>query len=146
MEDHARKIKLNVLESNCDCMECSRMCHSPCCGTPEEIEKLIEHGYAKQLMLDDYPDANTLIKPALKGFGGKKAPYETSSTRGCVFWKKGKCKLHNLGLKPFIGRYAHHANTIEQVNEVGAYVDKSWEPSEKVDRVINLWKSKTGVL
>ena len=63
-------MKLNILESSCACEKCSRMCHAPCLGTPEDMQKLLDAGFGKRLMFDDLPGGEDLIKPALKGFEG----------------------------------------------------------------------------
>lgn len=117
------------------------MCHAPCCGTPEEMEKLIKLGYRNRLMFDDWPGQEDLIKPALKGYGGKKAPWETRTEKGCTFWKKGKCELHKLGLKPMVGRLAHHSNSLEDSMKIEDVVRESWR-TEKAKEVIQLWKKK----
>jgi hypothetical protein len=82
------------------------------------MEALIEAGFGNRLMYDDFPDGEDMLKPALKGHEGKKAPWETSSARGCTFWKKGLCELHVLGLKPIQGKLAHHSNTTEQNEDI----------------------------
>ena len=47
-------MKLNILESSCACEKCSRMCHAPCLGTPEDMQKLMDAGFGKRLMFDDW--------------------------------------------------------------------------------------------
>lgn len=131
--------KLNILPSECDCGKCSSMCHSPCCGTPEDIEILIKAGYAKRLMFDDLPGGEDLIKPALKGYEGQKSPWDISSSKGCTFWNDGKCELHNLGLKPTQGKLCHHSlNDIENY-QISDFINESWERKKGLE-VIELWK------
>ena len=133
--------KLSVVESECDCDKCSFMCHGPCCGTPEDMKKLIEHGYAKRLSCDDWEPKPYILKPSLKGYEGKTQPWETHSLKGCTFWKDGKCELHALGLKPTQGKLAHHEETEEQRLEIQNFIIKSWK-GEKAKEVIKLWKEK----
>ena len=33
----------------CNCTRCQAQCHTPCLGTPEDIEKLLKAGYADRL-------------------------------------------------------------------------------------------------
>ena len=112
--------------SNCDCKRCQSMCYTPCCGTPEEIEKIMEAGYGDRLCLDDWPGEVTDIHPALKGYEGGFAPYSVSTKEGCTFWKEGKCELHDKGLKPLGGKYAHHAMTAEEWEKIKPYLQKKW--------------------
>lgn len=130
---------LKILESNCDCEKCSFMCHAPCCGTPEDMQKLIDAGYAKRLMLDDLPGGPDCIKPALKGYEGIQSPWDVASREGCTFWKDGKCELHSLGLKPIQGKLSHHALNREENDQIGRIIDESWE-DHKGDEVIKQWK------
>lgn len=125
--------------NECDCERCSRMCRAPCCGTPGDIKKLIEAGYAKRLMLDDLPSGPDMIKPALKGSEGEEAPWEVSSEKGCTFWKKGKCELHDLNLKPTQGKLVHHSFNREQYEGVEEIIRDSWETPE-AGNVIEMWK------
>jgi hypothetical protein len=103
------------------------------------MEKLIAAGYADRLMLDDWPEGPTMLKPALKGFCGEKAPYDTHSREGCTFWKKGKCELHAQKLKPSQGRLAHHALTDAEKGEIVHFIKSAWA-HVKGDPVIQLWK------
>lgn len=138
------KIGMNILPSECDCEECSSMCNGPCCGTAEEIKNLIKLGYANRLMLDDFPPGPDLVKPALKGYEGKRSPWETRTEEGCTFWKEGKCELHNLGLKPMQGSLAHHSQSREEQIEIEDFIRDTWISGEDGTEVIEQWKSVTG--
>lgn len=131
--------ELPVLPSECDCDVCSQMCHTPCCGTPEDIKRLIDAGYSSRLMLDDLPGGETMLKPALKDFEGGRAPWQVRSVQGCTFWKQGKCELHNLGLKPVQGRMANHSNSEEDHEKIEIYLNQAWETCEAKD-VLEKWK------
>jgi hypothetical protein len=137
-EKMTEELKLNVKYSECDCKKCSSMCHAPCCGTPDDIEKLMNAGYGNRLMYDNLEGGETMLKPALKGYEGIRSPWETSNEEGCTFWKEGKCELHDLGLKPSQGKLAHHSLTTEQHAEIGEYVNNSWK-NHKGDEVIEKW-------
>lgn len=132
--------KLKVLPTECDCERCSQMCQAPCCPTPDEVIALMEAGYGHRLMLDDWPGQADIIKPALKGHEGKKAPWEVRTLAGCTFWTvDGKCALHGTGLKPLQGRLAHHDHTEEEYNSIAEIIGESWE-TEEADKVIEEWK------
>lgn len=135
--------RLNVLPVECSCDQCKRMCRAPCCGSVEDIEKLIDAGYSDKLMFDDLPsspDAGDLLKPALKGYEGQQAPWEVRSLRGCTFWNaEGKCDLHEKGLKPIQGRIALHGN---QHYDENIYIDLMKEDwgSQRALALILRWK------
>jgi len=135
-------MKLAIKVSECDCKKCSIMCHAPCCGTPEDMQLLIEAGYGKRLMHDDWPDSTCseeMLKPALKGHEGDKAPWDVATEAGCTFWRNGKCDLHSKGLKPCQGKLAHHSLTKDQNEEIGEYIKEAWK-GEKGKEVIRKWK------
>jgi hypothetical protein len=111
----------------------------------KEIETLIKLGYANRLMLDDWPGDVDILKPAMKGYESNTAPWEVRMEEGCTFWKEGKCELHNLGLKPMAGRYAHHSNKIEEYEEVEDVIRKSWE-TKKASNLIEKWKIQVGLI
>lgn len=134
--------KLGILPSECDCEKCKSMCRAPCCGSVEDFEKLIEAGYASRLMFDDLPSVNDggdILKPALKGYEGQQAPWHTDSFMGCTFWdENGKCQLHNLNLKPILGRLAHHEPNLDY-DQYSLISKKDWE-SERAFSLIEKWK------
>lgn len=132
---------LTVLPTECDCEKCSLMCEAPCCGTPEDMKALMDAGYAKRLMLDDFSDAAAMLKPALKGFEGKFSPWETRTAEGCTFWKEGKCELHSLGLKPTLAKLVIHDQSYEEFFEIAEYIEQSWRPT-KCKSIINRWKKE----
>jgi hypothetical protein len=125
--------------TECDCDQCKAMCHSPCCGTPDEIRKIIDAGYGGRLCLDDWPNEITDLHPALKGYEGKTAPYQTMSREGCTFWIDGKCELHDKGLKPSGGKLAHHAQPMEEYREIMGKISKSWL-TKKAMKLVHHWK------
>lgn len=143
-EDYCKE--LNVLPSNCDCEICQTMCRAPCCGSVEDMEKLIEAGYADRLMFDDLPSMQScgdFLKPALKGYEGKQSPWEVSSKKGCTFWNKGKCELHDKGLKPIQGKLAIHGGNKASSDQYAAISKRDWESPEG-KAVIEKWKKLVG--
>lgn len=135
--------KLQLQPSNCDCDQCKRMCHAPCCGSVEDFEKLIDAGYGDRLMFDDLPstvDGGDLLKPALKDHEGQKAPWQTRTLRGCTFWNEnGHCELHDLGLKPTQARLVQHGEDGFDVEKYAAISKEDWE-SPRGLAVIERWK------
>jgi hypothetical protein len=134
--------KLGVVPSECSCNRCQLMCTAPCCGSVEDFEKLIDAGYSNRIMLDDLPsvpDVGDFLKPALKGYEGKKAPWHTRSEEGCTFWKEGKCELHDLGLKPIQGRIAMHGNPKYSFDQYAQISKEDWG-SERGLALIQKWK------
>lgn len=136
-------MSLDILETSCSCEKCSFMCHAPCCGTPEDMKKLMDAGYAKKLMLDDLPGGEDMLKPALKGYEGMKSPWDVASKSGCTFWINGMCELHSSGLKPSQGKLAHHSLNKEQNDKIGEAMNDSWEGG-KGDDIIEQWKEENG--
>ncbi len=133
--------KLDVLPSECSCEKCKVMCHAPCCGSVEDFEKLIDAGYANRLMFDDLPsicDGGDFLKAALKGYEAKQSPWHTSSREGCTFFKNGKCELHDLNLKPILGRLAHHENKLDY--DKYAELSKSDWSTSRGASLIEKWK------
>lgn len=92
--------------SNCKCRACKDQCRTPCLGTPQDIMRLIEAGYADKVMPTQW----------LVGMVLGKIDYPIQMVQAiqmdegwCVFHKDGLCELHNLSLKPTEGRLSHHA-------------------------------------
>jgi hypothetical protein len=133
--------KLKVQESECACERCRKMCRAPCCGTPADVKALMDAGYGDRLMLDDWEGQADMIKPALKGWEGEKAPWNTESYLGCTFWIDGKCELHDLGLKPEQGKLAHHSNTDEQNDSIGQHIELTWK-TKTGEKIIKEWKKE----
>lgn len=147
--DTLSKIPVSV----CSCKACQRMCRRPCFGTPDDIQKLIDAGHADRLCLEHHcgltPKATIpILTPALKGQEGKKSPCNPASALGCTFWHYGKCKLHNIGLKPLGAKLVDH-NTPYEANEpiggkVGANVAELWK-SEEAQAMVKRWCDERGL-
>lgn len=89
--------------TECSCDVCKAMCKvSPCMGTPEDIQKIIDAGYKDKLLLSLWVDPKNpeTPMPAIAPINGP---------HGCVFQdKSGLCELHAAGLKPTEGKLAIH--------------------------------------
>ena len=100
------------------CTGCKKgisMCyHMPCMGTVEDMERLLDAGYAKNIMLDwwcggkfegkPFKDDVAYLVPAIEGLEGKSAPFIRHGK--CNLLVDNLCSLHDKGLKPIQGRMA----------------------------------------
>ena len=97
----------------CSCPICQSQCmRTPCLGTPEDILKLIEAGFADKLTPTEWATGLFLGK---LGFAVKMIQIRRTE-HGCVFFKDGLCVLHDLNLKPTEGRLSHHTIKAENFN------------------------------
>src|SRR5512143_828032 len=102
---------VDVQPQACACPECIAMCQRrPCWPTPDDVQRLIETGYADQLMVDWWFDRDQnktlyLLTPAIAGHeSGEASAYPAGP---CTFHDEaGLCRLHDLGLKPTEGQLA----------------------------------------
>lgn len=138
-------------QSECGCEECIDMCKNrPCWGTPFEIRKLIEAGYADRLYLDWWvggfdggSDNLYMPQPAMvereKGY----APDSFWPRGRCTFLNdEDQCEIHSL--KPVEGIVASHDNRKEmdelRLHELTA---RSWD-TELGREVLADWKKQVG--
>lgn len=125
-------------ESVCSCEACVQMCRRrPCWGTPEDIQRLIDAGFARSLMRDWWEGGvNTeassidVIAPAIVGYEGHSAPSWPDGA--CTFLTPdGLCSLHDRGLKPTEGRVAHHTTLADGPHpDLHRMVAALWESDE----------------
>lgn len=89
---------------SCNCELCKAMCHTPCLGTPHDILALINAGYGDKLCFTEWAAGIVL------GFTNKSiAMIQAKVESGwCIFYRDGKCELHDSGLKPTEGKLASH--------------------------------------
>ena len=106
----------------CKCSLCRMQCHTPCLGTPQDIERLIDAGYA----VIDIPI------PMIQAVAGDEY---------CIFYHNGLCELHDKGLKPTEGRLSHHSTRLDNFKaskSISWNVAKEWlseENAEVIERV-----------
>lgn len=122
----------------CKCHLCQEQCRTPCLGTPEDIERLIDAGYADRLKptiwaagivmgITNYPI------PMIQAIAGHEY---------CTFFHEGLCELHNKGLKPTEGRLSHHtirADNFKASKNLSWNIAKEWiseENYETIERII----------
>ena len=95
----------------CKCSLCRMQCHTPCLGTPQDIERLI---------------------PMIQAVAGDEY---------CIFYHNGLCELHDKGLKPTEGRLSHHSTRLDNFKaskSISWNVAKEWlseENAEVIERV-----------
>ena len=122
----------------CKCSLCKQQCHTPCLGTPEDIEKLIDAGYTDKLKLTSWYAGVVMgvIRspiPMIQAIAGDDY---------CIFFKDGLCELHDNGLKPTEGKLSHHSTTLDNFKpskSIAWNVAKEWiDPDniEIIERVI----------
>lgn len=122
----------------CKCSQCKEQCHTPCLGTPEDIEKIIDAGYADKLEITHWASGIIMgvtnqVIPMIQARAGNEY---------CAFFKDGLCLLHDKGLKPTEGRLSHHSirkDNYKASKSISWNVAKEWtseENAEIVERVI----------
>lgn len=123
----------------CKCQDCKRQCKTPCLGTPEDVEKLIEAGYINRLGVYDW-DFGRMFGSIDRSIEMVQAKQNAT---GCTFFKDGLCELHESGLKPTEGKLSHHSTslaTFKFSKSVSWNVAKEWispENEETVERIFN---------
>lgn len=136
----------------CNCQRGVAMCkHTPCMGTVEDMEALMNAGYSKNLMLDSWAGSGTVessigkvmgkdpnpnakerktnpftedviyLVPAIVGMEGTAAPFNKTGT--CNLLVDDKCSVHDKGLKPIQGKFACCSLDRVFVNEHGRQED-----------------------
>lgn len=124
---------------SCSCEKCQSQCRrAPCLGTPADILKLIDAGYAHKLAPTEW--ATGLFIGKLNHTIGM--IQVRKSNHGCVFFENGLCQLHDLNLKPTEGRLSYH--TIMQENfdfdkSLTWQVAKTWESDENPRDVLKVF-------
>ncbi len=116
------------------------MCENrPCWPTPEESKAIIDAGLGHRMMRDYWADTPNIdiIAPALVGYENQEAPF--FPTGRCTFLTaKGRCELHQRGLKPREGREAwckKHGGTPDGLHEE---VARTWE-NEAAQNIVLEW-------
>jgi len=125
---------------SCTCAKCQSQCHTPCLGTPEDILKLIEAGYADRLAPTVWA-AGMIMGVCDQPVHMLQARQEDSGF--CTFFHDGLCELHDKGLKPTEGKLSHHSLKIDNFNpkkSLSWLVAKEWLDgnSKHIDKIIKL--------
>ncbi len=113
----------------CKCQICRNMCTvSPCLPSPEDVVNLMANGFKDKLILSEYRDKKygfyegiEMVAPRIKKDGS------------CVFFNSDRlCDLHELGLKPILGKLADHddaknSKNIKVVIERHLELQREWK-------------------
>lgn len=125
----------------CKCNLCKQQCTTtPCLGTPEDIEKIIDAGYGERIFLTDWAAGKLMgiTNEVIEIF----APEYDEQKKACTFFNDGLCELHHKGLKPTEGKLSHHSHKLDnfQVSKSLSWnVVKEWtnpDNQEIVDRIV----------
>lgn len=135
--------------SECNCKTCQLQCQrSPCLGTPQDVERLLDAGYGERL--------SAVIWAAGMLMGTTNVPLPMiqakNTDKGCNFFKDGLCELHDLKfngepLKPTEGRLSHHTITQENFSRAKNLtwnVAKQWlmpENEAVLERIVDKFKA-----
>lgn len=132
--------------SECHCELCRSMCRTPCLGTPEDIEKLVDAGYADRLVPTEWGVGmivGLISRPIYM--------LQADTINGwCTFYHNGLCELHDKGLKPTEGKLAHHTDPIIHGNQptslnVAWLIAKEWMKDSNlqiIERICNKIKEQ----
>lgn len=132
---------LKMPTSECNCEQCIIGCADgrPCWGTIEDMEIIIDEGFADRLMLDFWNDCEEgnrdiyLLVPALCGYEKKSAPHWPIGR--CNFLNdKNMCDIHKV--KPVLGKITNHENFDNGMHNI---IAQSWDCKKGMD-LIERWK------
>lgn len=119
--------------TSCACESCKNQCRTPCLGTPEDIERLINAGYGDRLDLTIW-GVGVLMGVIDRPIRMIQARIEKNGW--CTFRRPdGLCELHTKGLKPTEGILSHHTIKLDNFDfrrNPAWLVAKEWLPLQKV--------------
>lgn len=99
---------------------------------------------------DDWSGDIQILCMANPGYEGENAPevgffgMGGDLTSGCVMFDSGKCKLHDLGLKPLEGKLNHHDDKRADYEKTHAAIAMLWKTQEGLD-VVDKWKKQNQI-
>lgn len=128
----------------CKCQLCKMQCHTPCLGTPEDIERIIDAGYSDKLAATYWAVGMVMgviefPVPMIQAVAGEEY---------CAFFQNGLCELHDKGLKPTEGRLSHHSIRLDNFKpskSISWNVAREWlmeENAATIERVIDKFINK----
>ena len=119
METTFQKIirKSGMKPVSCKCNDCKSQCKHPCIGTPEDMEAIKAAGFGDRLCEGEVEDTGIIIT----------GPQYDYTKKSCTFFTNGLCELHDLGLKPTVGKLSHHSTrNIQPGKMIADFVLKEW--------------------
>lgn len=159
-----------IPKSTCNCQRGVAMCKKvPCMGTVENMEKIMDAGYSKNLMLEWWSGTGSTLKhgftkygnpftedvmylcPAVIGYEGKVAPFKRGGT--CNLLKDDLCSIHSI--KPVQGQIAccqfdykylpgKEESDENMINDERHDILITWN-TEKGKALIERWKKEVGL-
>jgi len=125
---------------SCKCNDCKKQCTvSPCLGTPDDIEKIIDAGYGDKVFPTDWA-AGILMRVTEDIVPMFQLEYDVQKGH-CVLFENGLCKLHDLGLKPTEGKLSHHSTKVDNFvpkKSLGWAVAKEWLNPDNAETVLRI--------
>lgn len=129
--------------TECKCKLCKQQCHkATCLGTPQDILRIIEAGYADHLCLTEWAAGmlmgctnHVIMMVQIKDDG-----------EWCSFFHDGLCELHDKGLKPTEGKLSHHSIRIDNwtpKKSISWNVAKEWENEDNLPIIEQIVKELT---
>ncbi|MDE7441664.1 MAG: hypothetical protein K2M69_05825 [Muribaculaceae bacterium] len=118
--------------TSCACEKCRNQCKTPCLGTPEDIERLIEAGYGDRLSPTEWWAGSLMgvVKGPVLMIQAKR-----EDNGWCTFRRPdGLCELHDKGLKPTEGKLSHHTMGLDNFDprrSLAWLVAQEWLPLQK---------------
>lgn len=125
--------------TECSCERCRQMCHVPCLGTPEDIERLVDAGYADRLCPTEW-----LVGQIAGLCDSPIAMLQANQRDGwCSFYHNGLCELHDKGLKPTEGKLTRHDDQLTfkgqpLTDNVTWLVAKEWIQPENFPTIVRI--------
>jgi len=116
----------------------------PCWGTPAEVRRMIENGFADKLMLDwyYYKKGNVyIIAPAIVGCEKKSSPFWPSG-RCALLDDSNKCILHGTDMKPSEAKWASCTDINDKI-DIHLLVANTWKNKEARE-LVKEWKDRVG--
>lgn len=130
----------------CKCKLCQEQCHQPCLGTPQDILRLIDAGYADRLAVTEW------VAGLIMGMAPFPVPMiqaRREDNGWCTFFKDGLCELHDKGLKPTEGRLSHHslrADNWSPKKSISWHVAREWLLPDNGSTIVEICNKMTGLV
>ena len=144
-------IKTGRKPCECKCKLCQAQCHTPCLGTPQDIMRLVDAGYADRLAVTEWAAGiymGVISEPVIMLQAIRDGEDEFDEKAHCTFFHDGLCELHDKGLKPTEGRLSHHSHRIDNFKasrSISWAVAQEWLNPDNEPIVIDLynkWKQQ----
>lgn len=134
---HQIILKTGRIVTECNCKDCQSQCRTPCLGTPDDIIRLIQAGYADKLSLTAW-----MVGVRLNRLDFPIPMVQAKMTeKGCIFFKNGLCELHDLGLKPTEGKLSNHTTRLDNYifeMSLSWNIAREWIKSENIDKIVRI--------